>query len=167
MECVIKTAIDAQNNVQWQGLYVNGKKVIENYVLDVDIATSIFAPNSVCQNVTVYEEDFSSISSSFPEDEDFSYLLDNRTIKVGDMVWISDGSYKVSDIRETYRVAGNYNITEWYNSEPITKSVFYVGHVVTEFKVKGKDDFFVWEDYCYQQSELKAFHQNNKIQKRA
>jgi hypothetical protein len=167
MECVIKTAIDIHDNIQWQGLYVNGKKVIENYILDIDIAVSIFAPNSEYLNITVYEDDFSSIASSFPDEEDFSYLLDNKVLKVGDTVWLSDGSYCVSEVRNSYRIAGNYDVTEWSNNKPFTKSVFYTGHTIVEFNVKGKPDCFVWEDYSYQQSDLINFHKNKKIKKRA
>jgi hypothetical protein len=166
IDCVIKTAMDGDDNIQWQCLYVDGKKAIENYVLDIDLAVSIFAPDSVYQTVTVYESNFDEISSSFPDEEDFSYLMDNRTIEVGDMVWLNDGSFYITEIRESYRTSGYYSLTEWVDNKPIIKSIYYTGHIVTEFRVEGKTECLIWEDYSYQQSDLIMFHKNKKEKKR-
>jgi hypothetical protein len=160
MECVIKTALDSANNIQWQGLYVKGKKVLENYVLDIDIAVSIFAPGCMYRVVNIHEDDFSSITSSFPDEEDFSYLLDCDVIQVGSMVWLEDGLFEVTEIRTSYRMSGNYKYVEWQDGKPTEQTMFYSGHTITQFKVKGKRSTLVWEDYNYQQSNL--YELNNK-----
>jgi galactose-1-phosphate uridylyltransferase len=169
IECVVKTALDSDNSIQWQGLYVDGKKVLESYSLDIDIAVSIFAPDREYQHVYVYENDFSSISQSFPDEEDFTYLLDGTEVRVGSRIWLENGSHEVVEIRPTYRVAGNYSYTNWESGVAVKTDTYYLGHDITEFRVSGSSKFLVWEDYNYQQSNLYELHKRktSKTKKRA
>jgi hypothetical protein len=162
-DCIIKTALDTDGNVQWQGLYLNGKKVVENFQIDLDIALPIFAPEAKnIHEVNVLEDDFSSIASSFPDEEDFSYLLDYRTLEVGDIVWLENGSCEVCEVFAGYRPAGDYPFTDWCGDVPLVIQASYMGHTVTNFKIKGSDMVYVWEDYNYQQSNLYDLSKTNK-----
>lgn len=153
-QCVLKTAIDDNDNVQWQALYVDGKKVLENFEIDLDKALPIFAPNSICEEVEMHENEFSNIDNSFPLNEDFYYLLDYRDIEVGSKVWLDDGEWEVSEVMDGYRDSGEYEYVEWKGLTPYKRTIKYSGHPITKFKVKGKNITLVWEDYNYQQSYL-------------
>jgi hypothetical protein len=169
-DCIIKTAFDKDNNVQWQGLYLDGKKVLENFEIDMEVALPIFAPDAkFIHAVNVMEDDFSSISSSFPNEEDFSYLLDYRDIKVGEYVWLEDGIHEVVEIKSGYRPAGEYVVTEWYGHVPVPVKTTFSGHEVISFKVKGNTSEYIWEDYNYQQSNLYEANKHKivKTKKRA
>jgi hypothetical protein len=161
--CVLKTALDSNNNIQWQGLYVNGNKVLENFQIDLELALPIFSPNSKCEMIYMREDDFLDINNSFPQYEDFSYLLDYRDIQIGSIVWLYDGQWEVSEIFSGYRESGEYEYTEWVGNTPYKKMITYSGHPITKFKVKGKNIILVWEDYNYQQSYLYDLINNNKL----
>lgn len=150
--CIIKRAFDCSDNIQWEALYVDGFKVLENFEIDLDKALPIFSPNSKCEEVELKESDFEDIEMSFPLYEDFSYLLDYRDIEIGSKVWLDDGEWEVSEVTEGYRESGNYEYVEWICLTPHRKTITYVGHTIKKFKVKGKKITFVWEDYNYQQS---------------
>jgi hypothetical protein len=163
-ECIIKTARYEDNTVLWQGLYLEGKKVLENFEIDLNVALPIFAPNvSSVYEVNVLEFDFSDIIKSFPDEEDFSYLLDYKDLSIGDKVWLEDGEYVVTTVKTDYRAAGKYTVTEWYSNIPIPVEVIYCGHNVTIFTVEGNTKEYVWEDYNYQQSNL--YELNKKLRK--
>lgn len=161
--CVLKTAIDDCDNIQWQGLYVDGKKVLENFEIDIDKALPIFAPDLKCEKIEFYEGDFENIDEAFPLNEDFSYLMDYREISVGSKVWLDDGEWIVSEITTGYREAGEYEYVEWKALVPYRKVITYVGHEITKFKVKGKKIIFVWEDYNYQQSFIYEYYLSCKV----
>lgn len=160
-ECVLKTAINDQKEILWQALYVDQIKVIENFTLEIDLVTKIFATNYKCEHTQVFENDFSSIEEAFPTSENFVYLLDYRTLEVGMIVWLEDGSYIVEEIVNSYRPSGNYDIVEWNGYNYNNKNTFMLGHDITKFKVKGMDKYYIWQDYNYQQSYL--YENCNKI----
>ncbi|SRR6266403_101592 len=154
-QCVLKTAIDDNDKIQWQALYVDGKKVLENFEIDIEKALPIFTPGNIDYDVVdMRENEFSDIDNSFPSNEDFYYLLDYRDIEVGSKVWLEDGEWEVSEVVGGYRETGEYEYVDWKGLTPYKKMIRYSGHIITRFKVKGKNITFVWEDYNYQQSYL-------------
>ena len=158
--CVIKTLRDKEENIVWQCLYKNGKKQLEDVSIDPNVAKKLFNDNKTCKIIEVTEDDFTLDEKDlfFPEIEDFTHYLDYKKIDVGDTVYLIDGEFKIESIEEDYRTAGYYDIVMWHEIDKkfySTKhNTFYDGHSVITFKVEGKDEEFIWEDYNYQQSFL-------------
>jgi hypothetical protein len=159
LDCVVKTAIDKDGNILWRAIYVNNKKEVENFNIDLKKILKAYAPNGKWKDVKVTDEDvYSHLEDYFPEVEDFTYLLDYSEIEVGKTIFLFNGKNVVTEIWDDYRPAGDYDSWHW---EEIDKryygaktNQYFQGHNVTKFVVEGSDEEYVWEDWNYQQSFL-------------
>jgi hypothetical protein len=167
MKYIIKTAYCGEDTV-WEAFYLDGVKQIEGVSLQRECLARIFKPEQDIVENTVYECDLEdNIELSFPEREDFSYLLDYRSIKESSTVYLPSGVYEVTSVKDKYRPSGHYHVTEWFESDgelcSRTERVFYKAHTAQAFKVKGDEAEYIWEDYNYQQSYLHTFLKTRNI----
>lgn len=160
LECVIKTLRDKEENIVWQCLYKNGKKLLEDISINPDTAKKLFNDNKTCKIIEITEDNFTIEEKDlfFPEIEDFTHYLDYKKIDVGDEVYLLEGKFEIKTIEEGYRTAGYYDIVMWHEIDnklySSKQDTFYDGHSVIKFKVEGKNEDYIWEDYNYQQSFL-------------
>jgi len=111
--------------------------------------------NKKYEEVYVYERDFDNIHNAFPNDEDFSYLLDYKKIDIGDKIYLENGVYIITEIKSGFRNEGFYDYVEWCDNLTCKISkIKYSSHNITKIKVDGMKRYIVWEDYNYQQSYL-------------
>lgn len=162
--CIIKRAKETNTSkILWEALYYNGVKQVEDYKLDIKKCVDIFANGSKYEIIDIYDSDIDyNVDDCFPEEEDFSYLLDYSIIEPMMFVYLKDGEYIVDKIWDDYREAGVYKIWEWNITmdgkfEPIETEYYFEGHNIKNFTVIGRDETFIWEDYNYQQSYLYSF----------
>ena len=173
-ECVVKTAKDRNEKILWQAIYVNNKKETENYTIDLDKALKYFSPNNNWKEVIFTEDDvYSLLEDSFPEIEDFTYLLDYSTIDIGKTVYLPDGEKTVTKISNDYRSSGYYEVWHWeeiggkyYGA---VNNQYLQGHDVIKFQIEGSDEIYIWEDWNYHQSFLylkyNEYNNGNKLVK--
>ena len=128
LECVIRVCKDYNQNILWSAIYIDGK---------LDTELEYFNPEKLAKAYgydvyyvdTVFDNDFEeSKDFLFPQEEDFSYLLDERLIQEGDLVFLKDGIHIVEEII--------FNDTEY------------------KVKVKGDNKYYDWGYYGYIQSDL-------------
>jgi hypothetical protein len=166
--CIVKTLKNKSGDIIWQALYLNGKKEVEDIKLDMELSIKIFNDSKEFQETIIREDDdfeidlFEERNCWFPEEEDFSYLLDYKDLQVGDIVYLETGCFKVSKTWTSIRKAGYYDYKLWYNSDLLECSfekMYYKEHEVLNFEVEDSNKSYVWEDYNYQQSFLYLKHQ--------
>jgi len=163
LNCIVKILKNIKGDVVWMGLYLNGKKIIDKDVLDIEFIMNTFNPNGSYKEVEVVEEyipdNFKFLY--FPEEEDFSYLMDKDLVEEGEAIYMLDGIHMVSEVWDSRREDGIYPIDHWeeidgrlYRSKYNLK---YESHDILKFKVENDDTEYVWEDFNYQQSYLNEY----------
>lgn len=156
INCVLKRAKNTKGTVEWEALYINGEKQLENYEIDIDNAISIFyKDNNVPTIIEISDENImDNIEISFPDNEDFSYLLDYQELNICDIIKLDDGEFIVKKIWEQDRPSGDYKYYEYFNDEVTITDIHYTKHPAVYFNVIGSDKTYIWEDYNYRQSFL-------------
>lgn len=162
-DCIIKTLKNKSDKILWQAIYIKGKKELEDVEFDINYVNKKFNNSKEYKEIVVCEtddfeiDDFNDIKIIFPDEQDFTYLLDYRDIKKGDFVYLENGVFKIIETWNDIREAGYYSYKIW-NDYPILEykfeKMYYEKHNITKFKVEGLNKSFVWEDYNYQQSFL-------------
>ncbi len=158
-ECIVKTAKSSDGEILWQSIYVDSKKVAENYIIDLTKLLKIYAPNSNWKEVLIIDNDtYSLLEDYFPEYDDFSYLLDYTDISINKTIYLLNGVNKVSKVWNDYRHAGYYDRFhwediggKWYSAK---YSCYLEGHHIQKFMVENSEEIFIWDDWNYQQSFL-------------
>lgn len=154
-DLVIKIQKDVNNNPIWYALYNSkGNMIFENSHIDIGEAIKLFSNG----DYKVYEI-FDDNLKEFPKYEDFSYLLDGKTIKVGSIVYLNDDTYTIdSIIGESLRPEGYYDYYNWDTIDGVPLSFktkkYYPEHSVLSFSVKENNNTYIWEDYSYQQENI-------------
>lgn len=159
-DCVVKTAKNKDGVILWQSIYVDNKKQVENYKINLNEALKYYAPNKLWkEEIIITDEDvYSYLDDYFPELEDFTYLLDCTEIFHGKTVYLLNGVNVVDKIWNDYRPAGKCDRWHWEEIDGkwyCAKFVQYLqAHDIIKFTVEGSDEEYIWEDWTYHQSFL-------------
>jgi hypothetical protein len=165
LNCVVRICKNINGDIIWSGLYLNGSRYISLNYFDIEKMVDMYSENGqYLEDIFIeeYPEDvYANIDDFFPEEEDFSYLLDMGDIEVGEPVYLFEGVFKVNKVWEDYRKKGNYKMVHWDETNGYLSCTEldneWDGHSITKFTVEGLNDVFVWEDYNYQQSFLYVY----------
>jgi hypothetical protein len=163
LKCVIKILKDLEGKTIWMGFYLNNKKMLDKEELNVEFIMKTFNPQGTYKEVEIVEEfipdNFKFLY--FPEEEDFSYLMDKDIVEVGEKIFMIDGVHEVIEVWDDIREDGLYPIMHWEDIEGrLYRSQYklkYEEHNILKFKVKNDDTEYVWEDFNYQQSYLSDY----------
>jgi hypothetical protein len=160
-ECVVKTVKNKRGDILWRAIYVDNKKEIENNDINLDEILPFYAPTGKWKEEVIMEDDdilLENIKDYFPENDDFSFLLDFTDLEIGKEIYMRNGINIVTSFWKDYRGDGMYDVWMWEEIGDkwyaIINQVEYVGHNVTKFKVENDENEYVWEDWNYQQSFL-------------
>lgn len=169
LRCVIKTLKDEDDKIVWEALYINGKKQLEDVVLNKEAANKLFNKNKEYKNVIIKESmiDEDNLEEFFPNQHDFTDLLDYTNVSVGDKIYLLDNVHEIESISKEYRTSDYYDLYIWTNIDGKyfynMDKTFYSGHEAEKLKLKGCDKEIFWEDYNYQQSFLYLTLKQNGI----
>lgn len=155
MFTVIKILKNLDKEIIWMGLYnSSGFLQFQNNYIDIDNVQKIFGK---CEIVEIYDDTLPHIH--FPKYQDFSYLLDNRKLNVNDVIYMYDGEFTIKTISDNIRKSGYCDYIQWVEIDnilyPNKTKIYYDTHNVLTFTVKEKEGEFIWEDYNYQQYNLR------------
>jgi len=158
-ECIVRTAKDKEGNILWRAIYVDNKKRLENYNLDLNETLVKYAPTNKWKEDIIVEDDiYSYLENYFPDICDFLHLLDYSEIYSNKKIYLFDKTGVVNNTWKDVRVDGKYDMyhweeigDKWYSAK---YSQVFKSHDITKFTLEDSDEVYVWEDYDYQQSFL-------------
>jgi len=154
-QVVLKTAKNHKNNILWQALYIDSKKMLENYSIDIDKALQAFEiENETLIKLIAHENNKLRIQHIFPEEDGFKQLDYNEEYELEEkqLVWISN--YQ----NYNYNIKGGKVTVKKVHNTPVSKMLWdtdFIKKTVTWFSCKEVAGLFCWTKLVKMQPQLK------------